>query len=775
MFISVALKYLFPHPLPLWLAAAAILVGHAPLLVLPGLLSRIELLYLSVVLCFLFFIRNRGSIFIRIIISVFLIANIQLNNTLSLFSSDNKSMRNIDIIVHDVIIKTTDFYTIKGKVININDEKINDDIYINIKIKGAFVPECAGEVWRIFRPVLRPVHKQLNEGQPDRQQYALSQRVLFSLTPGRSKKISSVCNTRQRVITENFPQTDNFAQGGLMLALLFGERRGITPQQRVLVQETGVAHVVAISGLHIGLAALWGWWAGRIVLLILPQRLMSHLIPVLFSVCAAVMYVWLAGFAVPACRALTVLLLWHLMRWKHYVLPAYQFVFISAALLLLIDPLTILSASFWLSFIAVTALLLWHYTGAQQATTGIMTRHERFWRNIRGFLSYQWGLFLLLLPVQAFFFGGINLLSLLSNLWVIPVISFLSVPLLFSAITAGLFLPVTVTGFIWQAADFSLGLALWPLPFLSSFWLITGHVSLLWTAVVWGSVCFIRLDLRRQHPVLLPGMIICCCLYLRKTPVPDWSVTLLDIGHGLAVVVEKEGRAVVYDTGNRMGHSDDAQRVILPYLRHHRLIPDWIIISHDHQDHTGGLATLRRHYPAAGVKGNIPRADTSCERGERWVWQSLYFEVLWPDGRYQKSKNDGSCVIRISDGKHQVLLTGDIEKQAEMQLVKSENRLSATVLQVPHHGSNTSSTESFIRAVNPSFALVSVARYSPWRLPSDKVQHRYRHHGTDWHDTAHSGQISVHFLNDDITLVTYRHHLSARWFSAWFGDQPING
>ncbi|MEG0715021.1 MAG: ComEC/Rec2 family competence protein [Morganella sp. (in: enterobacteria)] len=302
MFISVAMKYLFPHPLPLWLAAAAVVVGHAPLLVLPGLLSRIELLYLSAVLGFLFFIRNRSSIFIRIIISVFLIANIQLSNTLSLFSSDNKNLKNIDIIVQGVIIKTTDFYSVKGKVVNINDEEINDDIYINIKIKGTFVPECAGEVWRIFRPVLRPVHKQLNEGQPDRQQYALSQRVLFSLTPGRSKKISSGCNLRQRVITAHFPQTDNFVQGGLMLALLFGERRGITPQQRVLVQETGVAHVVAISGLHIGLAALWGWWAGRIILLVLPQRLMSHFIPVLFSVCAAVVYVWLGLLYRPAGR-----------------------------------------------------------------------------------------------------------------------------------------------------------------------------------------------------------------------------------------------------------------------------------------------------------------------------------------------------------------------------------------------------------------------------------------------------------------------------------------
>ena len=358
------------------------------------------------------------------------------------------------------------------------------------------------------------------------------------------------------------------------------------------------------------------------------------------------------------------------------------------------------------------------------------------------------------------------MLSFLSNLWVVPVISFLTVPLLFAGLLIGPALPL---------ADFSLALALWPLPFLAQGWMVTGHIALIWIPLMWAAVYIIRLDMWRQHPLLLPGMVLSCCLYLRKTPLPEWSVTILDIGHGLAAVVIKDGRAVVYDTGNRFGSRDDGLRTVLPYLRYHRLTPDWIMISHDHRDHTGGLGSLRHAYPAAVVKGNIPQADTPCRRGERWLWQSLYFEVLWPDEKYQLSKNDGSCVIRISDGKYHVLLTGDIEKQAEKQLIRYKDELSATVLQVPHHGSKTSSSEFFIRAVNPAFALVSVARYSPWRLPSDKVRRRYHNLGVQWHDTAHSGQISVSFFADEVSVATYRTHLSARWFSAWFGDQPVNG
>nr|WP_242452382.1 DNA internalization-related competence protein ComEC/Rec2 [Morganella morganii] len=605
-------------------------------------------------------------------------------------------------MIRDIIINPSDYYLVRGRIININNKSYDDTVFINIKIKGSFKPECAGEIWRIFRPVLRPVHGQLNEGQSNRQQYLFSERVLFSLTPGRSEKLSSVCNPRQKMIAAYLPVMDNLPHSGLMAALLFGERRGITPEQRRLVQETGVAHVVAISGLHIGLAALWGWWAGRLLLLLLPLRVMSYLIPSVLSVCAAIAYVWLAGFAVPACRALTALLLWHLLRWRHYHLPAYQFVVISAALLLLSDPLTILSAGFRLSYTAVAALLFWHHTGALFRRPDFIpvTHFTRWWRNIRLFFSYQAGLFLLLLPVQGFFFGGMNTLSFLSNLWVVPVISFLTVPLLFAGLLTEIALPL---------ADYSLTLALWPLPFLAQGWLATGHTALIWVPLMWVAVYIIRLDMWRQHPLLLPGMVFSCCLYLRKTPLPEWSVTLLDIGHGLAAVIIKDGRAVLYDTGNRFGSRDDGLRTVMPYLHYHRLTPDWIMISHDHRDHTGGLNSLRRAYPAAVVKGNIPQADTPCRRGERWVWQSLYFEVLWPDEKYQLSKNDGSCVIRISDGRYQVLLTGDIEKQAEKQLIKYKDELSATVLQVPHHGSKTSSSEFFIRAVNPAFALVSVA------------------------------------------------------------------
>lgn len=135
-----------------------------------------------------------------------------------------------------------------------------------------------------------------------------------------------------------------------------------------------------------------------------------------------------------------------------------------------------------------------------------------------------------------------------------------------------------------------------------------------------------------------------------------------------------------------------------------------------------------------------------CRRGDSWQWQGLNFEVLWPGSLTQNSKNDDSCVIRIDDGKHSVLLTGDLENKGEYQVIREHGgKLDSTILQVPHHGSKTSSTPPFLRSVKPALALASVARYNSWRLPSKKVRCRYKKNNIAWRDTSVSGQISLFF------------------------------
>lgn len=185
---------------------------------------------------------------------------------------------------------------------------------------------------------------------------------------------------------------------------------------------------------------------------------------------------------------------------------------------------------------------------------------------------------------------------------------------------------------------------------------------------------------------------------------------------------------------------------------------------------------MRRVWQAVPVSSSFRALGHGlCLRGQRWRWRGLHFEVLWPPASVASAGNNDSCVLRIDDGRFRVLLTGDIEAPAERALLRLDRpALRAEVLQVPHHGSKTSSTAPFLRAVRPQVALASAGRYSPWRLPAEAVVQRYRRLGIRWRDTAVSGQLSVHFYARSFEVLAYRGQISRRWYHQWFGVAALN-
>lgn len=247
-------------------------------------------------------------------------------------------------------------------------------------------------------------------------------------------------------------------------------------------------------------------------------------------------------------------------------------------------------------------------------------------------------------------------------------------------------------------------------------------------------------------------------------------------GTASAMVIEQNGKGILYDTGDRWPAGSAAERHILPMLNWRGIALEQIIISHAHLDHIGGLPTVQSAFPQATVRSPIRgEGHLPCVAGERWRWQSLQFEVLWPPKTLKRPVNDDSCVIRIDDGKYSLLLTGDAEKKAEAQLIRlRRDRLAATVLQVGHHGSRTSSTPPFLRAVNPEVALASASRYNKWRLPARQVVARYRANGITWRDTTRSGQLSVLFFDNDWQIKGFREQLMPRWYHQRFGVEGDN-
>ncbi len=206
---------------------------------------------------------------------------------------------------------------------------------------------------------------------------------------------------------------------------------------------------------------------------------------------------------------------------------------------------------------------------------------------------------------------------------------------------------------------------------------------------------------------------------------------MLDVGQGLSVVIRQGKDAMLYYTGPRWENGDAGARHIIPWLSRKHLHLESIILSHRHLDHSGGLNAIVKRWPEVPIRsGTLDASHQPCVRGVHWRWGQLDIEALWPLKLSDVSNNNESCVLSMSDGVTRVLLMGDIEASAERQLVALEkNRLRAAVIQVPHHGSRTSSTPLLLRHVARQIAVASVARYNAWRMPVKSVVENYRHAG----------------------------------------------
>lgn len=673
----------------------------------------------------------------------------------------------------EIVLSQTDGQTThQGNIIRFNGQRLFPTPVITLYGNYLPQPPCAGQRWAMTIRA-RAVHGQLNDGGFDSQRYALAQHQpltgrLINATP-----LDAACSLRAQFLASLRVSLAGYRWCDVLLALGLGERLSVDPEIKRLMQQTGTSHLMAISGLHIALGASLGWMIIRALQFFLPCRFINWRLPLVGALVCSFLYAWLTGLQPPAVRTVVAGGIWTLLRLSGRRWHGWDVWLCCIAAIVIIDPLAVLSDSLWLSAFAVATLIFWYQWVPPPRWKGRAPL-----RFLKEMLYLQLGLMLLLTPLQVLLFHGVSTTSLVANLLAVPVVTFVVVPLVLLGMLLHLSGPMALETVVWFCADTVMG---WVFAYLRSLpdgWLSVDSRWAWATLIPWMLIIVWRLHSWRTYPALyLSGVALLTFPLWHSTPNDRWQVTMLDVGQGLSIVISRHDKAIVYDTGLAWPGGDSGTQLIIPWLRWRNLTPEGIILSHEHLDHRGGFDSLHNAWPKSWVRSPLGwKGHQGCFRGDAWQWQGLSFRVLWPISANRQTGNNGSCVIRVDDGKNSVLLTGDIELSAEMAMQSHYwQYLRSTIIQVPHHGSNTSSGIALLQRVNGQAALASASRYNAWRLPSAKVKARYQQHNYAWFDTPHQGQITVTFFINKWKIEGLRDQLLPRWYHQWFGEGQDNG
>lgn len=608
--------------------------------------------------------------------------------------------------------------------------------------------------------------------------------------------VGLIDRTRQRVRQAIAATVNDQRAAAVLAGLAVGDQSGIDRDDWTVFRRTGVAHLVSISGTHIAmlgwLAAwlvrpLWARWAWGTSRWPAPEAARWA------AVATSLLYAALAGWGVPAQR--TVLMM-AMMAWLHSGTRRWPWpmVWLASALVVVwLDPWALRQAGFWLSYVAVGVLMSsgsaqgeaarlaapqieppeagqaplersrWHRWGsaAWQATQGA----------VREMAHTQWLVTLALTPLALVCFQQVSVVGLFANFVAIPVFTLGITPL---ALAGSLCPP------LWQAGAWLVREAMVWLSALSSWsWAVWQGAALPWWVAggaIVGAFALVLPVPARWRAVALPFFLPLWCLPATWQLVPpprpgQFSVLAADVGQGTAVLVRTAHHALLFDTGPKVGtQSDTGERVLLPLLRAigvNRL--DTLLISHQDTDHVGGAASVVSGMAVAALLTSLDEAHPlrhqavstgqlvphqACLAGQRWDWDGVRFAVLHPTAadyadRAHLPPNALSCVLKVqglTEGAPSVLLTGDIEAAQEQALLdraaaspQGLGALHSTVLLVPHHGSQTSSTQAFLQAVAPTDSVVQAGRRNRYGHPAPAVMARYQADGLRVHTTPDCG------------------------------------
>ncbi len=579
---------------------------------------------------------------------------------------------------------------------------------------------------------------------------------------------------------------------GLILALSIGEKRMISDEQWSIFKNSGTSHLLAISGLHIGIASLWSYYSVYFFImfwnfLTKGRYFLSPKRPAMLgSIIGGLSIALISGLGYPAQRAVLMLLVFYFNKISHRHYSTPSILSITFILIVLIQPFSILSEGFWLSFLAVSIILL-------SLSYGLKGENGR--SKLVSWFRVNLFIFIGLTPISWFFFSQVSIVSLATNLVLIPLTSLFTAPIVYLGMLLSS-INIELASLIFNLANKLLTVSYWIQSELANW---NNDLDYFNTSLGFPSLLLLIMS---SILILLPSKFPSRILVLPITLVTliglfspnlkqhqPFKMVVFDIGQGLAVYIGNEGKHLIYDTG--YGNSDFAMAnsVILPFLKANGIKKiDRLIISHGDSDHRGGLESILSSISVKQLFSGdkIDVADQlieglpiqNCHSADSWRWGNAIFKFInfrkenpsrTSDDLaiYDNRSNNFSCVLSISIKGKKLLLTGDIEKKAETLLIEQNaminSHLKHDVIVVPHHGSLTSSTEAFVKIVNAKDAIFSTGYANQWQFPKTEVIERYRRYGANIWITDKQGAISLIFDKDDLMVSAERESYQHFW------------
>ncbi len=682
----------------------------------------------------------------------------------NLYPELDRSIEGIDLDVSGQVIsipskqgRSSRFeFFIHQASLSTNGKQVQSPKKVRLNWYGDVPPIQLGEVWNLRVRLKRP-WGYANPGSFDYEKWLFEQKIRatgYVRSKGKNERIheTSLLDPTyylRATLNQKLDQTEG-KSAAVIKALVLGERGQMDPKRWQVLTQTGTNHLLAISGLHVGIVSGFVYF---IVLQLwkrnenLCLKIAAQRVAAIAAIFAAVFYAMLAGFSIPTQRAMVMAAIVFLAIYSMQSLRPWNILSFALICVLILDPFSVLSPGFWLSFIAVAIIL---FSIKDQSTT------KSKWSSL---VRIQLVLSIGLLPLTLMFFQQASFISPIANLFAVPWVSFFVVPvtllgslcLLISQDIGQLFLSISnwLLEIFWICLNF-----LHSIPFAS--W---HHAIPTWALIpaVFGVILILA---PKGWPVKALSIVLLSPLVFASpsvVPSNELRLTTLDVGQGLAIVVEAGDQVLVFDTGPKFSDSFNAgQAVIIPYLRHRGINRiDKLIVSHGDKDHAGGLQSILDNIQVAELVSTFNEEyehnnPSNCDAGTGWQWGEVQFSYLYPTEKSKLkaklSSNNSSCVLHIKHQAGSILLTGDIEKSVEKQLIETyTDLLDVDILVAPHHGSNSSSTKDFIHAVSPEYVVFATGYRNPYGFPDEKVVSRYKEFGSDLVNTASRGMITFNF------------------------------